>query len=288
MGVMQDMPSSRLFMLRAFQAGALAFLLVSIPPALMANEPSVQAVAVRHLEGLVHGFLVLRTAQGEILANGELTQTSVGDRVTSHLIFRFKDGSLHEESTVFSQRRNFRLLSDHLVQKGPAFKNPVDVLINGLTGRVTVRSANDQGKENVLTAHVQIPPDLANGTVFTLMKNIAPNSPQTTLSLLVTTPKPRLVKLEITPQGEDTFSVGETSRKVTHYVMKVQIGGVAGVVAPLVGKQPPDTHVWILGGDAPTLIKFQGPLFEGGPIWRIELVNPVGPKDSSGNNATRQ
>ena len=31
----------------------------------------------------------------------------------------------------------------------------------------------------------------------------------------------------------------------THYVLKVEIGGLAGVVAPLVGKQPPDSHVWI-------------------------------------------
>jgi hypothetical protein len=245
-----------------------------------------QAIAVQHLEGLVHGFLVLRTLQGETLANGELTQVNLGDRVTSHLVFRFKDGSMHEESTVFSQHRNFRVLSHHLVQKGPAFRHPIDVLINAVSGQITVRSLDDQGKESVSTEHVKIPSDLANGMILTLIKNIAPNVPRTTFSLVVTTPKPRLVKLEITPQGEDTFLIGETSRKVTHYVMKVQMGGVAGEVAPLVGKQPPVTHIWIVGGDAPTSVKSEGPLCEGGPIWRIELVSPVGPKYSSDNRSS--
>jgi len=27
---------------------------------------------------------------------------------------------------------------------------------------------------------------------------------------------------------------------------------------------------WILEGEAPAFLKFEGPLYEGGPIWRIE------------------
>jgi hypothetical protein len=69
-------------------------------------------VAVRHLEGLVHGFLVLRTLEGDTIADGDLIQVAHGDRVTSRLVFRFKDGSLHDETAVFSQHRNFQLLSE--------------------------------------------------------------------------------------------------------------------------------------------------------------------------------
>jgi hypothetical protein len=83
------------------------------------------------------------------------------------------------------------------------------------------------------------------------------------------------VKLAITSQGEEPFSIGGSSRKATHYVVKVEIGGAAGLVAPLLGKQPPDTHVWILGGEAPAFVKSEGPLFFGGPVWRIELTSPV-------------
>jgi len=40
-------------------------------------------------------------------------------------------------------------------------------------------------------------------------------------------------------------------------VGKVKIGGVAGLVAPLLGKQPPDTHVWVLTGNAPPSSKWR-------------------------------
>ena len=65
----------------------------------------------------MHGFLSLRTTDGELVANGDLIQTARGDRVTSRLVFRFKDGSLRDETSVFSQRQNFRLISNHLVHE---------------------------------------------------------------------------------------------------------------------------------------------------------------------------
>ena len=245
-----------------------------LQPGAMSAEP----VAVRHAEGLVHGFLVLRTLAGDTLADGDLIQVARGDRVTSRLVFRFKDGSVHDETAVFSQRHNFRLLTDHLVQKGPAFQHPMEVSIDGSTGQVTVHSADDDGKEKVVTERLDLPPDVANGLVLTLLKNVQSDAPRMTVSMVATTPKPRLVKLAITPQGEEPFSVGGSSRKAMHYVVKVEIGGVAGVVAPLLGKQPPDTHVWILGGEAPAFVKSEGPLYFGGPVWRIELVSPVWPR----------
>ena len=250
------------------------------PPGAMSAAP----VAVRHTEGLVHGFLVLRTLAGETLADGDLTQIARGDRVTSQLVFRFKDGSVHDETAVFSQRRNFRLLNDHLVQKGPAFPHPMEVSIDGSTGQVTVRSTDDDGKEKVATEHLDLPPDAANGLVLTLLKNIRSDASQTKVSMVAATPKPRLVKLAITPQGEEPFSVGGSSRKATHYVVKVEIGGAAGLVAPVLGKQPPETHVWILGGEAPAFVKSEGPLFFGGPVWRIELMSPAWPRLPTGDS----
>ena len=245
---------------------------------------SAAPVAVRHAEGLVHGFLVLRTLAGDTLADGDLIQVASGDRVTSRLVFRFKDGSVHDETAVYSQRRNFRLLTDHLVQKGPAFQHPMEVSIDGFTRQVAVRSTDDDGKEKVVTERLDLPPDVANGLVLTLLKNVRSDAPQMTVSMVAATPKPRLVKLAITPQGEEPFSVGGSSRKATHYVVKVEIGGAAGLVAPLLGKQPPDTHVWILGGEAPAFVKSEGPLYFGGPIWRIELVSPVWPRLPTGDS----
>jgi hypothetical protein len=60
--------------------------------------------------------------------------------------------------------------------------------------------------------------------------------------------------------------------------MKIDIGGVEGVAAKLVGKQPPPEDFWIDSGNAPAFLKSQGPLFDDGPVWRIELASPVWPK----------
>jgi hypothetical protein len=241
-----------------------------LPSAVLSQSP----VAVQYTEGVVRGFLVLRTLEGTILAEGDVTQFARGDRVTSHTVLRFKDGSINEETVVFSQRHIFRLISDHQVQKGAAFKQPMDVSVDGLTGQVTVRYTDSDGKEKTVTERLKLPPDVSNGMILTLLKNIRPDVPLTTLSMVAAAPKPRLVKLLISPEGEDSFSAGGSSHKATRYVVKVDIGGVAGMVAPLVGKQPQDTHIWILGGDAPSFAKSEGPLYGSGPIWRIELTSP--------------
>src|SRR6266550_4072240 len=233
-------------------------------------------VHVRHREGLMHGFLALRTLDGKRLADGEMTQVPEGDRVTSRLIFRFKDGSVYDDTTIFSQRGAFRLLSDHLVQRGPSFKQPMEASVEPSSGQVMVRYKDKDGEEKILKERRDLPSDVANGLLFTLVKHIQPNVPQTSVSMVATTPKPRVVKLEILPEGEKAIASGNTKHKTVRYVVKVKIGGVAGLMARLLGKQPPDTHVWVLTGDAPAFVKLEGPLYAGGPIWRIELATPAG------------
>jgi hypothetical protein len=237
-----------------------------------------EQVHVRHKEGLMHGFLALRTLDGKRLADGEMTQIAEGDRVTSRLIFRFKDGSVYDDTTIFSQRGAFRLLSDHLVQRGPSFDQPMETSVDTASGQITVRykGKDKDGKEKTLKERHDLPSDLANGLLFTLVKHLQPNVPQTTLSMVAATPKPRVVKLEILPEGEKAIASGNTKHETVRYVVKVKIGGIAGLVAPLLGKQPPDTHVWVLTGDAPAFVKLEGPLYAGGPIWRIELATPAG------------
>lgn len=237
-------------------------------------------VAVRHTEGLVRGFLVLRSLDGAILANGDLIQSARSDVVTSRLVFHFKDGSLQEETAVYSERGRFQLLSDHFIQRGPSFPQPLEVSIDARSGRVTVRH-RDGGKEKFIEERMQLPSDLANGMTLTLLKNIAPDAPSTTVSMLFATPKPRLVKLVITRAGDEQFSVGIASHKAARFNVKVEIGGLAGLIAPLLGKQPHDTSVWILGGEAPAFVKSEGPFYQGGPIWRIELASPVWPRAST-------
>lgn len=244
---------------------------------LVAQLPAAN-VAVRYKEGLTHGFLVVSTLDGEFIAIGDLTEWVRGSEVTIRLTYRFKDGSLQDETTVFSQSRQFRLISDHTVQKGPIFPEQSDVLIEMGSGRVTVKTVDKNGKEKTDTQKMKLPPDLANGMVITLLKNIPPGAAVPDLPMLVASPKPRIVKLRITSQGKDPFLLATSNHEAIHYVIKVDIGGVSGALAPLLGKQPPDSHVWILGGDAPTFVKSVTLSYVGGPLWTTELLAPTWPK----------
>src|SRR5438105_12478764 len=251
----------------------LIVILLACAAMLQPNALFADTIPVRHTEGLIHGFLVVRTLEDKALADGQLTQDARGDRVTTHLIFRFKDGSIYEDTTIFSQRGTFRLLSDNLILRGPSFKQPVDTSIDTSTGQVRVRYTDAKGKEKVIAQRMELPPDVANGLLFTLIKDVKPSVPRTTVSVVATTPKPRLVKLAILPQGEEPFTIGSFRHNAMHYVVKVEIGGVTGFLARLMGKQPADTQICVLGGEARAFVKAEAPLYVGGPIWRIQLAS---------------
>ena len=212
-------------------------------PARLAGEP----VPVRHPQGSAHGFLVLKTIEGKPLAIGDVTQILHGDLVTSRVTFHFRDGSLDDDTTIFSQRRVFRLISDHHIQRGPSFPKPIEIFIDALTGKIISHTEEGQIRED----HLDLPSDVSNGLPPNLLLNFLPSTPETKLSFVAPTAKPRLISVSIKPAGEVPFSVGGTSRKATDYVLHVELGGLTGVIAPIIGKQPPDYHIWILEGTAP-------------------------------------
>jgi hypothetical protein len=242
---------------------------------LIITQAFAEQIPVKYPEGLTHGFLLLRSDDGKIIASGDLIQTVQGSVVTSKLEFHFQDGSVHEETTVFSQRKFFRLLSYHLLETGPSFKSPSEIWIDRAKGEVQVRDMKN-GKNKIIARQISLPPGLANGLISTVIKDFADNAPHT-VSMLAATPKPRIVKMEITPEGEESFTVGGNSYKARRYVGKIKIGGIAGAIAPIVGNQPPDSHFWILRGDAPAFLKSKGPLTADTPVWQIELASPEWP-----------
>jgi hypothetical protein len=242
------------------------------------------SLPVRYKEGLTHGFLVLSTLDGNTIAEGDLTEVTHGNQITSRLIYHFKDGSLQDETTVFSQRKTFALISYQLIQKGPAFPHPTELSVVTSSGQVNVRYTNDKGEEKTESEHMKLPPDLANGMVLTLLKNFRPEEHLPQVSMVVATPKPRIVKLSLSLQGKEPFTIVGSHRESLHYAIKVEIGGLAGLIAPLLGKQPPDSHIWIIGGEAPTFVKSETLSYLGGPMWRTELVSPVWPKSEAADS----
>jgi len=258
----------------------LSFLVILI---ICAWQPNAQAdpIPVRYTRGTIHGLLELRAEDGHVVASGDLVQVAHGSQVTAQLTFHFKDGSIDDETTVFSQRHNFQLITDHHIQKGPSFPQPMDLFIDCRSGKVIIGSTGKDGKDQVKTSQLHLPLDLANGLVSAIIENIRPGAPETKVSMLAATPSPRLVTLSIASRGDDAFSVAGAPRKANHYEIKIVLGGIAGVVAPMIGKQPPSIQVWTIGGQAPTFIREQGQLYPDSPMYTIELTGPTWPDPPS-------
>ncbi len=252
--------------------------LVVLPVLLGVSTLHAAPVPVRFVEGSAHGFLVLRSMDGDTLGQGELLQVPGDGEIETRLVFRFKDGSLYDETVVFSQRKIFALRRYRLVQRGPSFPTTLDASLDRATGRykVTYKKNNDNSQE-IIEDSLDLPMDVYNGMQAQLLKNL-PKGATGTVHFVAFTPEPKLIDLELSPAGEDSFSIGETKKTAHRYALKPRLGPVIGFFASLVGKDPPDFHYWLLGGEAPTFLAFEGPLYVEGPIWRIELASPRWPK----------
>ena len=250
----------------AFSLNAIVLLAVAC-----AGSIPAETIPVRYAQGSSHGFAVMKTTDGKVIAIGESTQTVRGDRVQSRLVFRFRDGSVDDDSTVFSQRDVFRLVSDHHIQHGPSFPKPIDFLIDATTGDLTWRAEDGTTTKE----HMDLPADVSNGLPPNLLLNILPSTPETKISYVAPGKKARLIKLSVKPSGSVPFRIGGLRRKATDFSLHVELGGISGIVAPLVGKQPDDYHIWMQSGTPPVFIREEGPLYEGGPIWRIEQISPT-------------
>ena len=236
----------------------------------IASTSSAEPIAVRYVQGSSHGFAALKTLDGKTIATGESTQTVSRGRVTSRLIFRFTDGSIDEDVTIFTQQGVFHLISDHHIQRGPSFPKPIDFLIDMATGDLTFKAEDG----TITKEHMDLPADVSNGLPPNLLLNISPQTAETKIAYIAPGKKPRLVHLSIKPTGTMAFRAGAFRRKATDFTLHVELGGVTGIVAPIIGKQPSDYHIWLQDGVPPAFVREEGPLYEGGPIWRIEQVSP--------------
>src|SRR5262245_20292490 len=248
-------------MRRVLVAAVVGLLLMLIGrPAL--GEP----VVARFSEGVTRGFPVLRSLKGDLLAQGELIQIARGDRVESRLIFRFRDSSLYDEQVVFSQRDVFTLQSYRIVQRGPSFPETLEAWVDRATERYEVRyQADDDSAPEVLSGEFSLPGDVYNGLLSTLMKNL-PAGSSATVQIVAFTPKPRLITVLLTPAAEDPVQVNHATLTATRFLVRPQLG----LLASFLFVDVPDLKCWILGGDAPAFIRFEGPLYFMGPIWRID------------------
>ncbi len=256
----------------------MSLLLVLLTALVWARPLAAAPVAVRFVEGVTRGFLLLRTVDGGLIASGDLIQVARGGKVESRMVFQFKDGSLFDQTVVFTQQRVFAMQSYHLVQRGPAFAEDTEISLRRASGKYSVKTkSHKDGREEVINGTLELPADVYNGIVITAVKNL-PKGASATVHLVAFTPKPLLIELEIEQAGEHKMLVGELTKAATHYVLKPHPGPWLELFAKLLGRMPADNHVWIVTEGAPAFARFEGPLNPTGPVWRIELVSPRWPE----------
>jgi hypothetical protein len=239
-------------------AGATSLCLAVAPAA---GEP----VRVRFAEGVGRGFPVIRDLNGRILARGDFTQVARDGVVESRMTFRFNDGSFYDETTVFAQTGVFKLLRYEVTQLGPSFPETIQASMDRQTRRVHVRYREDaDSPEEVYERQMDLPADLYNGMFSVLLKNLDPG--RVTVAVLAFTPRPTIVKIELNAGPEEPVVMGAAQQPTRCWTLRPQLG----LLASLLVSDPPDARVWILTGAAPAFLRFEGPLYFMGPVWRIE------------------
>jgi hypothetical protein len=242
--------------------------------AMLAQPARSESVQPRHPQGWAHGFVEILTTDGQRIGIGDLVQRTGKGQVTSRLILNFFDGSVDDETTVYTQQQTLRLLSDHHVQHGPSFPKPTDVLIDVTHG--LVRAKDENGK--MIATHIEMPGDTYNGMASTILMNLPAGTSESSIAIVIGGSKPKIAHLKSTIAGTKPYTLGGVRREATEWTVHVDLGGVAKVVAPIIGKEPPDYHVLIGGGEDPVFLREDGPLYEGGPIWRVQQLSAIFPQ----------
>jgi len=78
--------------------------------------------------------------------------------------------SYERHDHILSTRRFSAFESDHLGQRGSVLsEQPMESSVNAASGQITVRYKNKNGEEKTLQERHELPPDVANGLLFTLL-----------------------------------------------------------------------------------------------------------------------
>ncbi len=237
--------------------------LLAIP---LGRSARAEQVLVTHIQRPMHRSMVARTETGQIIANVEFSQSVKGAQVTMRLIYRFLDGSMDDETTTYTQQGMFRLVRDRHIQKGPFFARPYDFTVEADTGLATIRSPDENGKARFQSKHIDLPYDLANGIVGTLLLNV-PYRPQPfRVGILAPVDGGRLIRIRISPEGEQSFQQAGQNLKAAVFRIHPELGGIVGLIAMLIGVEPKDVMVWVKEGEQPEVVRIVGQLGGYGPV----------------------
>ena len=246
----------------------LVFIFLTI---MIGSAAPAEQIPVKHIQLARHEFMVARSETGKIVARVEFTEEVQGDEVTMRLTYHFVDGSIDDETTTYKQHGAFQLVRNRHTQQGPFFAKPIDFAVEAATGTATTRTTDKNGKIQVESEHIDLPDDLANGFVGTLLLNVPPNSAPFRAGILAPVFGGRLIRILVSPQGEQPFQRAGQNLKATVFRIHPELSGILGMLATLLGLQPKDVMVWVLEGETPAVMRVVGQLGGSGPVLSSDL-----------------
>src|SRR5439155_1347423 len=120
-------------------------------------------------------------------------------------------------------------------------------------GRYHARVGDDKPTED----SIELPENLHHVITGNILKNLAPGA-SAAGHMLAFTPKPYRLDTTLRAEGKDKFFAGDVARTATRYLLKMELRGVTGVVASILGKDPPQVRYWSSTGAAPGFGRVEG------------------------------
>ena len=155
----------------------------------------------------------------------------------------------------------FALQEYTLEQRGPSFPSAVALSLDRKSGAYHVQSLETERPTLLSSGRLHLPPDVCNGMVLTLLRNL-PSGGDETVHFVAFTPEPKVVTLRLLPVNTATIRIGDMAKQVTQYVLEPKLGRLTPLFGKLLGALPQEFNyrVWLLTDDVPALAVFEGPL----------------------------
>jgi hypothetical protein len=231
-------------------------------------------IPVRHGPGTLHGFPSMSDAAGLVLADGELTQEVVGDRLVVRARWVFPGGRRAEEHDVFRVGRElaqerFSWVETQAGEERRRFE------VDFTTGRASAVTHDARGAPKREEAHLDLPRGRAftgYGTALAVSQLRLAEGATAEVTLVAFTSKPRAVTLQVKREGEERLVVAGRPIACDRYTLHPEIPFPLDLFA---GAK--DGHLWFTHAPPPALVRAEGNLVEkDDPIVVID-VTPRGP-----------
>ena len=227
-----------------------------------------RAVQPNALEGATHGYPGLYDIAGEKLANGEFRQRVENGRLYVTITYRFPDGKVWEEKSVFRQQPEM-LQEKWSWRESTEGKTEREFNLDFVDGTATTHlNGNDSSDK------IDIEPGRTfAGFGFTIaLSNLHDRllkGETIELKAIGFTPKPRVVTVNVFQAGLDRIEMGGRAFRGNHFVIRPNL--------PVIAKwfiRAPDNHIWLTNPNPATFLRWEGPIvMPSDPIIRVDLIS---------------